>query len=363
MVSEGANLRRAGMREVARLAGVSVSTVANVLNQPAIVATGTRRRVEEAMATVGYVRSGPARQLRGLPSIIVGSVTLDLANPFYAELNRGIEDRLAEAGCLLLACSTDVRAGKEKQILSMLEEQAVRGIIIAPVDADLQQLIGISQRGTPVVLLDHPREGIALCAVSVDNVLGGRLAAEHLIALGHRRIAFLRGPLLARPVAERLGGVRQALSGAGLDPAEALLDVEAPARAPFVQAARAAVEQIIGDSDPPTAVICINDTTALGALQGLGDAGLRVPRDISVVGCDDMPFAAQLAPPLTTIALPKYQLGYDAADLLLDETTAGPSRSGHVHREVRFSPTLVVRGSTAPHGGTRRRHARSPEPR
>lgn len=110
--------RRAGMREVARAAGVSVSTVANVLSRPAIVAVETRLRVEQAIARVGYVRNGPARVLKGIPSTIVGSVILDLANPFYAEVNRGIEDRLVEAGCLVLACSTDMRAARERQLLN-----------------------------------------------------------------------------------------------------------------------------------------------------------------------------------------------------------------------------------------------------
>ncbi|MGN9908814.1 LacI family DNA-binding transcriptional regulator [Phytohabitans sp. LJ34] len=139
------------MREVARAAGVSVSTVANVLSRPSIVAPETRRRVEEAIDGVGYVPHGPARQLRGLPSPIVGSITLDLANPFYAEVNRGAEDKLAEAGCLLLTCSTDLRAAKEKQLLDLLQTQAVRGIIISPLEPDPRELLRVVERGTPVV--------------------------------------------------------------------------------------------------------------------------------------------------------------------------------------------------------------------
>lgn len=337
-------MRRTSMREVARAAGVSVSTVANVLSRPSIVAPDTRRRVEQAIRGVGYVPNGPARQLRGLPSPIVGSIILDLANPFYAELNRGIEDRLADAGCLLLACSTDQHPGKERRLLGLLQEQAVRGIVISPADPDPTPLLEVSHRGTPVVLIDHARRRLDLCAVSVDHVLGGRLVAEHLTSLGHRRIAYLGGTVDPDPVAGRHQGLRRALAAAGLDTDQALVDIRMALHPPpLADAAVAAVERILAARPRPTAVVCVNDTAALGLLGGLHAAGVRVPADISVVGYDDLPFAARLAPPLTTVNQPKYQLGRTAAELLLDE-----ARTDHRHREVRFQPSLVVRASTAP---------------
>jgi len=337
-------VRRIGMREVARAAGVSVSTVANVLSRPSIVAPATRRRVEAVIESVGYVPNGPARQLRGRPSPIVASVTLDLANPFYAEVNRGIEDELAEHGCLVLACSTDLRPAKERQLLKLLQTQAVRGVIIAPVGADPAPLLWMSQHGMAVVLIDHPRAGLDLCAVAVDDVAGGRLAGEHLVGLGHRRIAFLGGTRDAGPVARRRDGVRRALAAAGLDPATGLLDVRVPLHPPpLVEAAASAAALILAATPPVTAVVCLNDTAALGLLDGFAAAGVRVPADISVVGYDDLPFARRLAPALTTVSQPKYRLGRAAAELLLDE-----ARPGHVHREIGFRPTLAVRASTAP---------------
>lgn len=328
------------MREVARIAGVSVSTVANVLSRPAIVAADTRRRVELAIDAVGYVPNGPARQLRGLPSLLVGSVTLDLANPFYAEVNRGIEDGLAPAGCLLLAGSTDLRPDKEEQLLHLLEQQGVRGIVIAPAGTDASPLLRLNARGIPVVLLDHPRERLDLCAVAVDDALGGRLAAEHLIGLGHRRIAFLGGAVDPAPVLRRREGVRAALAAAGLE----LLDIRVRIHPPsLLDAAAAAVDRILAASPRPTAVVCLNDTAALGLLDGLQAAGVRVPADISVIGYDDLPIARRLAPPLTTVSQPNYELGQVAAELLLDE-----GRPGHTHREIRFAPNLVVRASTGP---------------
>ncbi|NUR70346.1 MAG: LacI family DNA-binding transcriptional regulator [Hamadaea sp.] len=336
--------RRSGMREVAQAAGVSVSTVANVLSRPAIVAPETRQRVEAAIAGVGYVPHGPARQLRGVPSPMVGSITLDLANPFYAEVNRGIEDRLAPEGCLLLAGSTDLREDKETRLLRLLQAQAVRGVIISPFGTDLSRLLALSRQGTPVVLVDHPGDGLGLCAVGADDVLGGRLAGEHLLALGHRRIAYLGDSVNPAPVAGRREGLRQALAGFGLDPSAALLDLRLQLRPPsLTEAAAAAAEQILSASPPVTAVVCLNDTAALGLLDGLEDQGVRVPQDLSVVGYDDLSFARRLTPPLTTVRQSPYRLGETAADLLLDE-----ARDRHEHRQVRLEPELVVRASTAP---------------
>jgi LacI family transcriptional regulator len=327
------------MRAVAEAAGVSITTVGNVLNRPEIVSPTTRRRVEEAIAHVGFVRNGLAGQLRGRPSLIVGVVTLDLASPFYAAVNRGIEDRLAEAGCMMLTCSVDMRAERETWALRLLREHAVRGIIITPVTGELGPL---TRLGTPVVLLDHPVDQADLCAVTTDNILGGQLAAEHLLGLGHRRLAFMDGPVPVRPVSDRLSGVRQALADAGLDPSAALrtttLDL-----AGAVDEADAMVDSLFDRPDPPTAIICFNDMSSLGTLRALERRGLRVPGDVSVIGYDDLEFAARLRPALTTVRQPAYQLGRSAADLLLDE-----ERPDHQHREVRFLPALMARSSTGP---------------
>ena len=340
-MADGRTPRRAGMREVARAAGVSSSTVANVLNNPGLVAATTRQRVVDAMHLVGFVRSGPARQLRGAPSRLVGAVVLDQGNAFYAAVGRGIEDRITEAGCMLLTCSTDMQADKEARTLRVLEEQAVRGIIITPTEQNPDQLASVAERGTPVILLDCPRDRLDLCAVTVDHVLGGRLVGEHLTALGHRRVAFLLGTADISPVTERRKGVVLALVAAGLDPGDALIEIRVPSPTSFDDA-EAAVGAILADPDPPTAIVCVNDVTALGVIRGLALHGLRAPDDMSVVGYDDMQFAAHLHPRLTTVARPTRQLGWTAADLLLDESSAD-----HEHRELQFRPALVVRDSTA----------------
>jgi LacI family transcriptional regulator len=328
------------MRDVARVAGVSVATVGNVLHRPEVVATATRERVRAAMSEVGFVPSGPARHLRGVPSPLVGVVLLDVGNPFYAELSRGIEDRLAEAGCVVLACSTDVQVGRETRALQLLEEQSVRGIILTPVDQRLRLVGPIAARGTPVVLLDHPTDAATHCGVSVDHHLGGALAGRHLIGLGHRRIAFLSGATRVRPVLDRLAGVATALAEAGVDPT-CLVEFVLPPPSEAT-AADAAMDRLMAGSRPPTAIICLNDSTALGVLRGLTRLGVAVPADVSVVGYDDLPFAAQLAPALTTVRQPTRPLGATAADLLLAE-----GQPGHRHQQVLLPPTLIARASTA----------------
>ncbi|WP_433208588.1 LacI family DNA-binding transcriptional regulator [Dactylosporangium sp. CS-047395] len=325
--------RRRGMRDVAAAAGVSVSTVANVLNNPGVVAEPTRRRVEAAMDTVGFVRSGPARQLRGLPSRLVGSVTLDQGNPFYAELNRGIEDHLDGADCMLLACSTDLRPDKELRALHLLEEQSPRGVIVTPTGEDGSRFAAVSSRGTPVVLLDARRDGLDLCAVTVDHDLGGRLAGEHLTALGHRRVAFVTNGPDIDPVRERRAGLRRALAA---DPIEVRL-----APGGFAEGTDAAVGALLSMADPPTAVACVNDVVALAVIRALQARGLSVPDDLSVVGYDDLPWAAHVRPALTTVQRPIRELGRVAAELLLSETA-----TSHRHQELVFPPRLIVRSST-----------------
>ncbi|MFI0900251.1 LacI family DNA-binding transcriptional regulator [Streptomyces sp. NPDC020983] len=335
---------RGTIRAVARQAGVSVSTVSNVLNNPAVVAAETRGKVEAAMAATGYVRNAQARQLRGVPSAIVGVVILDLANPFYGELARGVEDALDHSGCRLLMASTDASPDKERRQLRTMEEQGVRGVLLTPVATTGGRLREMARHGTRVVLVDHPG-GPGMCSVATDNVTGARLAVDHLLALGHRRIAFLKGSSKVRAVGDRRLGVVQSLTAAGLDPAEALLEVRLPASG-GADAADAAVGTVLGHRDPPTAVFCLNDIAALGAVRGLRRRGVRVPADMSVVGYDDVHFADLLDPGLTTVHQPSYDLGRAAAGLLLDE-----SRASHVHRQVVFRPSLVVRGSTAPPPG------------
>jgi LacI family transcriptional regulator len=337
----GGVTRRSRIREVAEDSGVSVGTVSNVLNNPDLVAEATRRRVEESIRRLGFVRNASARRLRSGGGNAVGVIVLDVGNPFFTEVARGIEDRLAEADCVPMLCSSDERDDREARYLRLLEDQGVNGLLVTPAGPDLGRLAAIRRRGTPVVLLDRPSPDPELCSVAVDDVRGGDLAAGHLLALGHERIAFVNGPGKIRQCADRAIGVREALRAAGFDPATHLREVTIPTL--NAGAGEAAVEQVLAGPRPPTGIVCVNDLAALGVLRGLRRRGLNAPADMAVVGYDDVEFAAELSPSLTSIRQPKYQLGRSAADLLLAELESG---TGHRHRQVLFQPELVVRESS-----------------
>ena len=182
------------IREVAALAGVSVATVSNVINRPEIVAQQTRDRVQSAITELGFVRNESARQLRAGRSRTIGLVVLDVANPFFTDVARGVEDEANKAGLAVILCNSDDQARKENRYLDVLEEHRVHGVLITPVAGASTRLASLQRRGTPVVLVDSRASTRGQCSVAVDDVMGGDLAMSHLLAAGHQRIAYLAGP-------------------------------------------------------------------------------------------------------------------------------------------------------------------------
>jgi LacI family transcriptional regulator, galactose operon repressor len=328
------------IKEVARLAGVSLGTVSNVLNQPDRVAEATRRRVLDAIAELGYVRNDSARQLRAGSSRQIAIVVLDVSNPFFTDVVRGAESAAQEHGVMVVVCNSAEDSERERRHLDLLEEQRIRGVLITPVDdtrdSRLEKLIG---RGTPVVLVDRGSGWPNRCSVAVNDVYGGRLAGEHLVERGHRRIAFVGGPTTIPQVADRLQGISSAVDGAAH-----LHAVATPSLS--VAAGRNAAEELadLPDDRRPTAVFCANDMLALGVLQEMTRRGLRVPQDVAIVGYDDIEFASAAAVPLSSVRQPREQLGRTATQLLLEEIESG---GRHEHRHVVFQPELVVRESSS----------------
>lgn len=329
------------IREVARRAGVSLGTVSNVLNRPEIVAEETRRRVQLAIDEIGFVPNGSARQLRAGHSQFIGLVMLDVANPFFTEVARGVEDAANAADYTVILCNADDSLEKESHYLQVLEEQRARGVLITPVQSDAGYLQRLRQRGIAVVLLDHPSRIKDLCSVAVDDVRGGELATAHLLEQGHERIGFVHGPLSIRQCADRRRGVLRAVRAAGFDPAQVIVDI--PTSALKTRAGEESVEELLRTRIKPTAVFCANDLLALGLMRGLIECGISIPGDLAVVGYDDVEFASMLSTPLTTIRQPKYELGYTAAELLLDEAT---NPDAHQHKHIVYQPELVVRESS-----------------
>jgi LacI family transcriptional regulator len=331
------------IREVAAKAGVSVGTVSNVLNRPDIVASSTRDRVLAAIKTLGFVRNESARQLRAGRSRMIGLVVLDVSNPFFTDVARGVEDEAAESGLAVIMCNSDEQLDRENGYLDLLEQHRVQGILITPVIDDEASLARLQARGTPVILVDRRSPSGNQCSVAVDDVLGGDLAVSHLLAAGHERIAFAGGPVSLRQVADRREGALRALKRAGASTAELML-IETPAL--NVAAGKRAGAQI-ADADlagRPTAVFCANDLVALGVLQEMTQSGIKVPDDIAIVGYDDIDYAAAAAVPLSSVRQPRQQIGRTAARLLLEEAL---EQDGHKHRQVIFQPELEVRLSSS----------------
>lgn len=339
------------IRDVAELAGVSVGTVSNVLNRPDLVTPSTRDKVHSAIAELGFVRNESARQLRAGGSRTVGLVVLDVANPFFTDVARGVEDTASAAGLAVILCNSDEKSSKEDAYLDLLEEQRVKGILITPADGISEHLGDLRRRGTPVVLLDRRSTRRDQCSVSVDDALGGDLAVSHLLDYGHRRLAFVGGPISINQVRDRLSGARAAMERSDGDVHDLLVQTTPGLN---VAAGRSAADELmqLPKNRRPTAVFCANDLLALGVLQELTRLSVRVPEDIAIVGYDDIDFASAAAVPLSSVRQPRHQLGRTAAQLLIEETADG---GRHRHQQVVFKPELVVRESSSVRRRTGRR--------
>ncbi|WP_306320277.1 MULTISPECIES: LacI family DNA-binding transcriptional regulator [unclassified Streptomyces] len=333
-----------GIKDVARAAGVSVGTVSNVINRPDAVADATRARVLAAIERLGYVRSESARQLRAGRSRIIGLLVLDMGNPFFVDVARGAERAARDAGLGVMVCNSAQSPAEEADYLSLFAEQRVRGVLLTPAEATGPTVEAFRRHDIPFVLVDRVAEGATECSVSVDDVNGGALAVRHLIDAGHRSLAYVSGPHTLNQVEDRRQGALRALKEAGL-PDTALREL--PTERLDVAAGRDAGARLLGLTERPTAVFCANDLLALGVLQSLYAAGVRVPDDMAIVGYDDIEFAAAAAVPLTSVRQPAVHMGALAADLLLEEIEAAdePGRA-HEHRRVVLQPELVVRGSS-----------------
>ncbi|WP_300266860.1 LacI family DNA-binding transcriptional regulator [Microbacterium sp.] len=330
------------VRDVAVAAGVSVGTVSNVLNRPEKVAPATVERVMAAIDELGFVRNDAARQLRAGSSRSIGMIVLDAGNPFFAAVARGAEARADADGLSVLLGNSDENAAREAGYLELFREQRVNGVLITPASDATENLERLRGAGIPVVLVDHEIAGSELCSVSVDDVEGGYLAAEHLLQQGRRRLAFVGGPPTIAQVTNRLEGARRAVA----EVAGARLEViEMPTLT--VLNGRAAGEAIVAReaADRPDAIFAANDLLAVGLVQGLTIlGGLRVPDDIALIGYDDIDFASATVVPLSSVRQPAEEIGHTAVELLL-KTIADPD--GKYERRVRFRPELVVRESSA----------------
>lgn len=335
----------ATMYEVAQRAGVSVATVSRLLNESGYVSARARGRVQTAMNDLGYEPNGLARSLATRQSEMLALLLTDIANPFSAQIARGMQDAAQDAGYVPIICSIDGDPTTELKTVRMLRRKRVDGIILTPGQGEQRQenseaLRALAERGLPIVCVGRRLEGATVDRVSTDTVAGARDAVDHLVALGHRRIGFVGGPFSRGVALGRLEGYRDGLRRAGLAYDEAFvrqgeLDEESGQREALA---------LLTAPRRPTALLCVNDRTAFGVLAAAAELGLRVPHDLSVVGFDDVILASLVQPALTTVRQPARELGQIAVRFLLQRITTprGPSQSAVL------PCLLVVRRSTGP---------------
>lgn len=325
------------MRDVAAVAGVSVATVSNVLNRPDLVAPATQRKVQAAIAHLGFVPHEPARQLRSGLARSVGLIVPDIANPFFAAVARGVSDVALESGYTVVLIDSAENPEREAHGIALLLRQQVRGALITPTDATAASLHTLRERGLPTTLLDRQSPNGEHCSVAVDHERGGALGVEYLHGLGHQTIAWVRGPNTIPQVNDRSRGVQRAAADTGAR----ITDVEISTMTSV--AGEEAAHRILELKDRPTAVFCANDLLAIGVLRVLTAAGVRIGDDVSILGYDDIDFAKSASVPLTSIRQPAHAIGASAMRLLLSECDDAGS---HTHQRVLFDPAVIERAST-----------------
>jgi LacI family transcriptional regulator, galactose operon repressor len=325
------------MRDVAALAGVSLKTVSRVVNDEAGVSADVRERVLAAVARLDYRPNLAASNLRrtGARTGLVGALVQDLSNSFSAGLLRALEDAARRHGTAVLAASLDEGADREQELVHDLVTRRVDGLVIMPASLRQDYFISELRSGTPAVFVDRPPRGVDADSVTVDNHRGAKVAAEHLLAAGHRRIAALVDMRTIPTAARRLAGFTDAFTERGLRPDPRLLVTDLRS----TDEATEVMHALLSLDDPPTAVFTARNILSAGVVRALAERGLR--RDVALVGFDDFPMADLLDPPLTVIRQDVARIGKTVADLLferIDGNTAPP-------RHIVLEPTLVVRGS------------------
>jgi LacI family transcriptional regulator len=332
--------RRPTQADVANLAGVSQTTVSQVLNDADIaIPEETRQRILDAMNELGYVPNRMARSLRSGETCTIGMIVPDSANPFFAEVARGVEDASFEQGYSVILCNSDGNLDKELLYSDVLTEMQIDGILFIAAGLSKEHIQTLQERRIPLVVVDREIPDIALDSVLADNTKGGWLATRHLIELGHHRIGCIQGPSDLSPSADRIIGYRRALEEAGIP-----VDEEIIVRGGFqYEGGHQATRRLLAGEKPPTAIFACNDLMAVGAISAAVEMGYQIPDDLSVVGYDDLPLARFANPPLTTVVQPKHEIGTIAATMLLERIRDMDAPS---HRRV-LDTSMCVRRSTA----------------
>ena len=324
--------------EIARRANVSTATVSRAINQSGPVKAATARKVWRAISELNYYPNSHARALVSGRSRLIGLIVSDITNPFFPELIRSFETQASQQQYDLLFTSTDYLTSRMTTCLRRMLERKVDGVAMMTSEMDMSLIKELGRRGVPLVFMDVGQVGPKMSHVAIDYANGVKQAVDHLVALGHKQIGFISGPLDLHSARTRRQAFLDAVRGHGLSPDKRLIR-EGTHTAEGGQKAMAAILRL---SRHPTAVVSSNDWTAIGALHAIHAAGLRVPSDISLVGFDDIPLVSYTNPSLTTVRMSAADVGSTAFDALF-KLIGGERLEGDVYQV----PTrLIVREST-----------------
>lgn len=330
----------ATVSDVAKRAGVSVSTAARVLSGRGYAAPETRRIVQEAAQELGFVPNQIARSLRTRRTRMIGLLIGDVENPFYSTIASSVESVARSAEYHVVLCNSNDDPGLEREYLKLLEGVHVDGLIVTPTLRNRQQLANLAQKDIVIIQMDRKVDGLAADAILVDNEVGAHAAVEHIIAAGHEDIGVLPGDLDVPTARHRLAGYTRALDEHGIPVREQLIKPGSFHREHAIEDAA----ELIQARPTPTALFAANNILAEATLIALGNKGLKVPRDVSLVAFDDVPWMQLANPPITTIRQPVADMATSAAELMLrrlnEDSQSSPST-------VVFRPEVVERGSVA----------------
>ncbi len=325
------------MREVARRAGVSLATVSRVLNNSEYVSEETRRSVLEVVGELSYFKNVHARRLATGRSDLFGLVISEIANPFFPEIIRGYQATAWSRGSDVLLCNTEYDRERTKMVIRKLRESDVRGVAIVTSAVDQSMASELTDAGIPLVFCNSDPATRLVGNIRIEYEHGVKKAIQHVVELGHRRSAVIAGPAENRTAVTIKNALVSGLTARGLKPVCVL---ESNYR---VDAGASAVREVLSRPEIPTVVFCGNDLIAMGAMSALEESGVRVPEDVSVLGIDDIFFAFLAGPPLTTISVPREQLGVKAFEAL-DAMLKAKRQKGSNYT---LATDLVVRRSTA----------------
>ena len=330
---------RVTRQQVAKHAGVSTSTASLIVRNNPRISEATRKKVLKSMHELGYVYDRIAANLRSQSSDTVGIIITDISNTFFSEFLIGVHDALDEVGYTVLLGTTFDSVAKQDHLLSTMMEHRVGGLILCPVSESSQDTIErLNEIDTPMVLAVRELPGVKSDYVGIDYPEGARIAVDHLLGKGHKRIALLGGIKESSTWIERMEGYREALSRAGLEVDESLVIDSAPTREGGLEA----VLKVLENPNPPTAIFCFSDLIAFGVMQGLMMKGITPGKDMDIVGFDNVPVAEIYHPPLTTISSFPRRIGKEAANLLYQQM----EKIEREQQRIILNPELIIRESS-----------------